>query len=235
MIGIAPPDTVFEKLNPFMPRPRSRELVEEHYRIPVRELFLSSSGIVGHANVIDVGGVPIKFWTIADENGVIEANGQSWFVQYLPRSRWRNSYDEYCASYYIVSPTGQRHRFLLVAGDGSGRVGTRSEIGTRYYSERRNRELRRIERRAEIIRELMLNNRPDDMSLVYVPMPPKPTRQMHWKTWEREVRAQLGVEYVLVRRPKRIYQARFARMLEYLNRHHSKYQTAHVRWHEIIL
>jgi hypothetical protein len=202
------------------PRLQDRNLIEAYYRVPVRELFLKSSGVPGRPETEVVAGVPIKYWTRADEHGVIEAHGKSWFVQYQPRSQWRNEYGEFCASYYVHSSTGERHRFLLVAED-SSQIGTRSEIQIRYYSERRQRTPHRIQKRAKIIRELMLNTKPDDLTLKYVAMPPKP-KGRHLRSWERKVRRRIGWRYVVVRKPYLMYSVRFEKLLRELNRHHEK-------------
>jgi hypothetical protein len=203
-----------------MARPRSTELVEEYSVLSVKELFLRSSGTVGHVDVYDAGGVAtLRYWTRSDDNGMIEANGRQWFVEYIPRSTWPDNRGEYYADYLVHSPsTRQRHRYLLIAED--GRVCTRSELSPRYYSERRQRKPRRIAKRAAIIRVLMLNTRPNDMTLYFIPMPSKPSQQKRWKYWEKEVRRKLGWQYVPVRRPYGMRQREFMRLLGELNKHH---------------
>jgi hypothetical protein len=205
-----------------MPRPRTRPLLEEFDRIPVKSLFLGSDGIPGRVNVKYVSGVEIRYWTDSDDNGVIEAGGKSWFAEYVPRSRWSSdrpgySVDEFFA-HYLLHANGKRHCDLLVGENGL--VGTRTELRPIYHSQRIYCPKTRIGKRAAIIRRLMLNNRPDDLSLVYVPMPKNP-KHIHRDTWERRCQRELGQKQIVpVRKPYGMHIKQFKKMLRHLNKPH---------------
>jgi hypothetical protein len=204
------------KLNP------NRPIVERYFRVPIRELFWNSSGIIGQTTEHRIGPVCLKIWTLADDNGVIEwANGgRRWPVQYHPRSQWRWNDAEYCADYWVIGSNGKRHRYLLVAPDGS-HVATRTELSSHYHCSHIKSTKRRIRRRREILAELLLNNPPENLDLKYIELRNKP-KGMGWNIWTQREQARLGHDFVLVRRVAGMSQDRFQKLLRKLNRVHRK-------------
>jgi hypothetical protein len=201
------------KLNP------NRPIIEDYYRMPVRELFWNSSGIPGQPTEQVHGPVRLKVWTTPDENGWIEFGNRRWRVQYHPRSQWNNKYDEFCADYWVIGKNGKRHRYLLIAEDGS-HCATRSELNAHYDSSHIFSPNRIIKRRRAILDELELT-RIDaaDLDLVYVPMREKP-KYMRWTRWEQKQAILHGPDVVLVRRPGKMRIKRMMKLLRYLNKPH---------------
>jgi hypothetical protein len=200
------------KLNP------NRRIVEQYYRVPIRELFWNSSGTPDKPTEHVSGPVCLQVWTNSDNNGMIEIRGRRWLVQYHPRSRWRNGYDEYCADYWVIGKNGKRHRYLLIAPDGS-ECGTVSELGAHYRSSHIYSPNRIRRKRQAILDELGLRNDPGNFGLRYVTLSntKKPTR-MRWKTWRRNQEMLYGTDVVLVQRPPTMRPKRLDRLLTYLNR-----------------
>jgi hypothetical protein len=200
------------KLNP------SRPIVEQYYRVPVRELFWNSTGTPGKPTEHVVGPVCLRVWTNSGNNGVIEIGSRRWLVQYHPRSRWRNDYDEYCADYWVIGTTGKRHRYLLIAPDGS-ECGTVSELGAHYQSSHIYSPNRIKSKRQAIFDELGLRNGPGDFAIRYIPLSDTDKPKGMWrKTWERQQKAMMvGGGSVLVKKPPEMRLSRFHKLLRYLN------------------
>jgi hypothetical protein len=208
------------RLNP------NRVIIEDYYRMPIRELFWNSSGIPGQVTEQVHGPVCLKIWTTPDDNGWIEFGDRRWRVQYHPRSQWNNTkYQEYCADYWVIGRNGKRHNYLLIAPDGS-HCATRSELTAHYRSSHVFSPHRILKRRREILDELELTNiDASGLNLHFVPSLNNPTG-VHWKTGERRQQRLLGHDFVLVRRPKgkrpgtHMRTARFKKLLAYLNKPH---------------
>jgi hypothetical protein len=204
----------------------TKPLLEEYDRLNIKQLFLSSNG-TGQIEEINIKGVRIKFWTIENGHGIIDWNGVRWFVEYVPRTKWAANpihYVDYCADYFIHSQDGKnRHRYLLI---GNGMVGTRSDINPIYYSMRKNnpkpRLLNKIKNRGQITRDLMLNNASNDLTIHYVPLPPKAKQPRNrWKLqYQREMEISTGERIVAVPKPYRMRRKRFGDLLRKLNKPH---------------
>jgi hypothetical protein len=166
-----------------------------------------------------IGPICLRVWTTADNNGWIEAGNRRWRVQYHPRSRWRNKYDEYCADYWIIGSNGKRHSQILIAPDGS-HCTTRSELNAHYQSSHTFSPNRIIKRRRQILDELELT-RVDaaNLDLHFVPLLEKP-KGIHWKTWQQREQIRLGYEFVPVRKPEGMRIKRLQKLIRYLNKHH---------------